>query len=127
MTDELAIKLVEIRHWLDAIKSDLPTNIDASNLNANSKIPFKALCCQAGYLWRIEELGRSACDSLDKGDVVASIVLTRSLIETACALWHLKEIIARQVESGVEPSLDELIMRLLVGSKISDLLPVNVL
>jgi hypothetical protein len=119
MTDEFSAKLAEIRHSLDAIKVDLPTSVEDRGLNARARIPFKALCCRAGLLWRIEELGRATCDSCDKGDVVAAMVLTRSLIESACALWYLKELIARQVETGVELNLDDLIMSLLVGTKIT--------
>jgi hypothetical protein len=95
MTDNHENELIEIRQGLDAIRSELPARVDASDLNTKSKIPFKALCCRAALLWRVEELGRSACHSIDQEDFVAAIVLTRSLIETAVALRHLNEIVTR--------------------------------
>jgi hypothetical protein len=110
--------LDDIRKGLEEIRAVLPTSIEASAFKTRSKIPFKALCCRAGLLWRFDELGRAACDSCDRGDVVAAMVLTRALIETACKLWHLRELIARQVDNGVESNFDELMVRLLVGNKI---------
>jgi hypothetical protein len=55
------------------------------------------------------------------------MVLTRSLIETACTIWHLKALLERQIRDGIQPDLDELLMRLLVGSKISGPQALNVL
>jgi hypothetical protein len=121
MTTELTTKLIEIRQLLADIQPLLPTKVEGRELSAKTKIPFKALCCRAALIWRVEELGRCACDSSEKGDVVAAMVLSRSAVETACALWHLKELLESQIENGVQPDLDDSIMRLLVGSKISAL------
>jgi hypothetical protein len=117
MTDQLTTKLIEIRQLLADVQSLLPTKVEGRALSAKAKIPFKADCCRAALIWRVEELGRCACDSSEKGDIVAAMVLSRSAIETACALWHLKELVERQIEHGVQPDLDDSMMRLLVGSK----------
>jgi hypothetical protein len=127
-SEEDTARLIEIRERLREIKVKLPTHVDASELDTKSRIPFKALCCRAGLIWRIEELGLSSCDNLDKGDVIAGMVLTRSLMETASVLLHLQRMIVRQVENGVEATLDEMITRLLVGTKVpSPVQAVNVL
>jgi hypothetical protein len=129
VTDELTTKLIEIRQLLADVQSLLPTKVEGRALSAKAKIPFKAECCRAALIWRVEELGRCACDSSEKGDIVAAMVLSRSAIETACALWHLKELVERQIENGVQLDLDDSIMRLLVGSKIpgGEVKAVNVL
>jgi hypothetical protein len=119
MADELTTKLIEIRQLLADVQSLLPTKVEGRALSAKAKIPFKAECCRAALIWRVEELGRCACDSAEKRDIVAAMVLSRSAIETGCALWHLKELVERQIENGVQPDLDDSIMRLLVCSKIS--------
>jgi len=59
-------------------------------------------------------LGRTACEHYAGGDYVAAIVLTRALAETAAAA---KELIERQLSSGVEMDLDDQMMRLLMGHK----------
>jgi hypothetical protein len=45
------------------------------------------------------------------------MILARSLTETACALWYLRNLVERQVNSGVQPDLDDVVMRLLMGHK----------
>jgi hypothetical protein len=109
--------LVEARQWLKVIQSALPTSVEAGGLHTRSKMPFKVLCCRAGLIWRIEELGRCALDAHEKGDVIAAMLLARSLTETACALWYLKELIERQLAEGAQPDLDDVLMRLLMGHK----------
>ena len=117
MTDEVTTKYTELRQRLADIQSLLPTKVEERALTTKTRIPFKVLCCQAGLIWRVEELGRCACDSSEKADIVAAMVLSRSAIETACALWHLKELVERQIENGVQPDLDDSVMRLLVGGR----------
>jgi hypothetical protein len=110
-------RLREARDRLKLIRSSLPNTVDAAALHTRAKIPFKVLSVREGYIWRIEELGRCACDSLEKGDVIAAMILARSLTETACALWYLRNLVERQVNSGVQPDLDDVVMRLLMGHK----------
>ncbi|GEP55507.1 hypothetical protein [Reyranella soli] len=110
-------ELAEARERLKLIQSSLPTSVEAAALHTNAKIPFKVLSCREGYIWRIEELGRCAYDALEKDDVVAAMVLARSLTETACALWYLDTLVKQQVNTGVQPDLDAVVMRLLMGHK----------
>ena len=70
--------LDDIRKGLEEIRAVLPTSIEASAFKTRSKIPFKALCCRAGLLWRFDELGRTACDSCDRGDVRGGSVCLNS-------------------------------------------------
>jgi hypothetical protein len=127
MMQELESRRADIRQWLDDVRARLPATVEARALSTKTRLPFKALCCRAALIWRVEELGRTAFDICEKGDAVAAMVLARSLIETASALWYLKDLLERQVEDGVQADLDEVLMRLLVGSKITGPQALNVL
>lgn len=110
-------RLLEIRSRLELLANNLPSTVDARNVSAIAKIPFKAMCCREGFIWRVEELGRCACESFERGNAVVAVLLSRSLTETACALWYLKEIIERQCTIGIEPDLDTRLMALLLGHR----------
>lgn len=115
--------LVEARERLKVVQSALPIRVAAEDLHTRAKIPFKVLCCREGYFWRVEELARSACDSFEKGDVVAALLLARGVTETACALWFLMKLVERQIDEGVQEDLDQVVMRLLMGHKGQDEFP----
>lgn len=115
--------LLEAGHRIDLLSENLPTRIDAASLSLVSKLPLKALTYREASLWRCEELARSAYVSFAQGDVVAGIVLTRAFTETVSGVWYLMELVDRQVESGVEPDLDDRLMRLLLGHRNRDDFP----
>jgi hypothetical protein len=123
------VLLLAARTRLSGIQRRLPTEVAAAGVSARAKIPFNALCCREALIWRAEELGRTACDSLEKQDVVAGVLATRALLETAAALWYLKEVIERQLRDGIEPHLEQKVLRLILGHKMHKGLPdpINVL
>jgi len=92
-------------------------------VSKTAKIPFNALCCREGLIWRAEELARSACDSFEKQDMVAGILLTRALFETAAALWHLKVTVKRQLEKAIEPDLEAQVLKIILGHRSEATLP----
>ena len=112
---EDAALLAEARTRLTGIQTHLPHEIPAAGVSKIAKIPFNAVCCREGLIWRAEELARSACDSFEKLDMVAGISLTRAFFETAAALWHLKETIDRQLNNGIEEDLELQIQRAILG------------
>jgi hypothetical protein len=115
--------LAEARTRLTGIQTNLPYEIPAAGVSTTAKIPFTALCCREGLIWRAEELGRSACDSFEKEDAVAGVLLTRAFFETAAALWHLKETIERQLDKGIEADLEAQIQRVILGHRSEASLP----
>jgi len=121
--------LAEARSRLEALGQSLPTQVDPASISFSAKIPFKALCYREGLIWRAEELGRTACETYALGDIVAGILLTRALTETAAALWYLKELIEDQLADGPKPDLNEKVEALLLGHKIASDMPqaINVL
>jgi hypothetical protein len=126
---EDAALLAEARTRLTGIQTNLPHEIPAAGVSKTAKIPFNAICCREGLIWRAEELARSACDSFEKLDMVAGISLTRGFFETAAALWHLKETMDRQLKNGIEPDLELQIQRVILGHGGNTNLPkaINVL
>jgi hypothetical protein len=114
---ENALLLADARARLIGIQTHLPTEIAAGAVSKTAKIPFNALCCREGLIWRAEELARSACDSFEKQDMVAGVLLTRAFFETAAALWHLKETIERQLEKGIETDLDAQVLKVILGHR----------
>jgi hypothetical protein len=110
-------QLDEARARLRIFAKCLPTVVDPASISLSAKIPYKATCFREALIWRAEELGRTACEHYERGDVIAAILLTRGLTETAAAVWYLKELIERQLASGIETDLDEKMMALLMGHK----------
>lgn len=111
---------------MEAISQSLPLVVDPASVSLRAKIPYKVLCYREGLIWRIEELSRTACDCYDKGDVVAAIILTRSATEVSAAAWYMMELVNRQIEHGVQPDLDDKVMKLLLGHKNATDMPVAI-
>lgn len=122
-TDEL---LLEARETVQTFSDSLPKSVDAKAIATRSKIPLKVLCYREGLIWRAEELARAACDCFERSDDVAGIILTRGVTETAAAAWYLRDLMQRQVEKGVQPDLDEKVMRLLLGHRNESDMPVAI-
>ena len=127
--DKAAELLREAAQRIDHLSASLPTVIEITSLSLVSKLPFKALSFREAALWRCEELARAAHSSFTNDDVVAGIVLTRAFTETVAGIWYLLELVDRQVKAGIEPDLDDKLMRLLLGHKNDADLPepINVL
>jgi hypothetical protein len=121
--NDLAPLMEEARERLALLGKNLPTVVHAAAVSTISKMPFKALSCREGLIWRAEELGRTACHCFERGDVVAGILLTRGLTETVSALWYLKVLIERQLANGLEPDLDDRLMQLLLGNRTAPDMP----
>lgn len=121
--------LEEAGQRITLLTENLPRQVDAASLSLSSKLPLKALTYREAALCRCEELARSAHDSFFKGNNISGIVLTRAFTETVAGVWYLLELVDRQVEVGVEPDLDEELMKLLMGQMNQEGFPkaINVL
>ena len=109
------------RTRVKAITDSLPVIVDPASISLRAKIPFKAMCYREGLIWRIEELGRSACDAFGRGDDVAGITLARGVAESAAACWYLNRLIVKHIDTPLDKAeLNEKIEALLLGSKRDD-------
>jgi hypothetical protein len=111
--------VTEARARVNALRDSLPHSVDAAALGVWSKAPFQLLCTREALIWRTEELGRTACDALERSDLAAAALLARATIESAALVWKLMEVLEdRQKFSPKE--LNEVLMRMLVGSRLWD-------
>jgi hypothetical protein len=64
----------------------------------------------------MEELGRVACDAIERGDIVAGALLTRATLEGAALMWDLYEVV-RTRGATTQEALDARIFALLMGQR----------
>jgi hypothetical protein len=120
---ELAAELAE------SINSSLPKEINIAALGTPSKLPFKVISLRELLLYRIAELSRTAVDLYKSNKVVPAILLTRGTLETTSMLFALDALVRSTLESEDVSSIDETLMKMLVGGR-SELAPeraINVL
>ena len=67
--------LKEARARANALGESLPQSVDATALGVRSRAPFQLLCTREALIWRTEELARTACDTLERGDFAAAALL----------------------------------------------------
>lgn len=115
-------ELVEARAFVSKLRDRLPSSVDPAELGVRSKAPFKLLCTREALIWRTEELARNACDALERDDLAVAAILTRAISENAAIAWKLMKLFdAREKHSAQQ--LDDDLMRLLLGSRLSQDLP----
>ena len=119
ITDKIAGELAEARERLRLLAEHLPTAVDPLAISKTAKAPYFALCFREAQAWRVEEFGRAACDMLERGDLVVGMSNVRHAVESCAAVWHLKCLIERQLENGLERDLYDKISRLWLGTKTS--------
>ena len=109
--------LTEARAYADLLRESLPSSISVASLAVKEKAPFNLLGTREALIWRTEELARNACDALDRDDIAVAAILTRAVTESAAVAWKLKEVLDTRRQQTAE-QLNEILMRLLVGSRI---------
>ncbi len=129
MEESVDSLMSEIRGRLELIGSSLPSRVDAMAISPTAKLPFKALSYREGLIWRMTELSRSAFEGFENGKMASAILLTRAAVETSAALWYLRAKVSAAVESRAVGSIDDYLMRMLLGSKTIPEMPqpINVL
>ena len=109
----------EARGRANVLRQSLPQSVDAAALGVWSKAPVQLFCTREALIWRTEELARTACDALEQDDLTAAALLARATVESAAIAWKLMELLDdRQKMSPKE--LNEVLMRLLAGSRLWD-------
>jgi hypothetical protein len=123
-TDEL---LKKVRVIVSRIKRHLPDELDPKGLSP-VKLAFAPLACREALIWRVAELGHSACLAFKRDDVGAGMLLTRAVIECSAATWYLVEKI-ENFKPEDYAGTDDIMKRLWLGSKTDPNVPdpINVL
>jgi hypothetical protein len=99
--------LAEARRSVENIGSHLPSSISVASLGVRSKAPYFLLSTREALIWRTEELGRCACDMLQRDDVAAGILLTRAVTESAALVWRLNELLETRHQYSSEGLHDQ--------------------
>lgn len=114
----------EARQRVRLLSDSLPTIIDAGSFRTKdgaicrSKAPTIALSFREAQAWRVEEFSRTACDLIDRKDIVAGVANVRHAFESCAAIWYLHDLIETHIQSGIDHQrLYDKLGRLFVGSK----------
>jgi hypothetical protein len=108
--------LAEARQLAGGLSASLPDKIEIAALGVRSKAPFQLLSVREALIWRTEELGRGACDALEKEDFTVAALLIRSVAESAAMTWYLLEILENR-KRYTPAELNDILMRMFAGSK----------
>lgn len=113
----MPVTIEELRGEVEALSASLPEMADLYGLSTY-KTPGKVYLLRESLCWRMEEVSRSALDALDRGDIVASAIMTRAAMETAAAVFYVHKLADDALTKGVDDKLDETLTGFLTGSKI---------
>ena len=107
----------------------LPKRVDPVSISNTAKIPWKAMDYREALIWRTEELARTAYEMFSRDELASAVTLTRACMETVAAMWYLQKKIQQVIDTKVVGDINDVLMRLLMGSKnnITDLEAVSVL
>jgi hypothetical protein len=103
----MSTDLDEARRRVENIGLHLPSSISVASLGVRSKAPYFLLSTREALIWRTEELGRCACDMLERDDVAAGILLTRAVTESAALVWRLNELLETRHQYSSEDLHDQ--------------------
>lgn len=109
--------LDEARQIVETLSQSLPVSISVASLGVLPKAPYNALAVREALIWRMEELGRVACEAIERGDIVAGALLTRAALEGAALMWDLHEVVRTRGAMTPE-ALDARIYALIVGQRM---------
>jgi hypothetical protein len=122
--EETAVTLLaEVEGRLRLLEAARPKSLDGFALSPISKLPFKALRFRESLLWRIVQLGRGAFENFESNKLASAILLTRATTETSSALWYLLAKLKTVVEARELGSIDDSLVKLLMGSRTDPALP----
>ncbi len=102
---------------LAQLKVSLPAKVEAAKSSRKAKLPFFTTCLRECLLFRITELGESACRTIKAGELVSGAVLVRALLEAVALIVLLDQRVRETIESGDIQTLDDLVSRSLVGCR----------
>ena len=83
--------LTEAKQALADLTKRLPTRVEAKALTKRSKLPFKALIIRELLLHRTVAVATATVDLFEQRRPIPAAILTRSIVETAAALFSLHE------------------------------------
>ena len=124
---ELEQWLTETEKRLALIAANLPEKIRVVDLGVREKEPYLALTLREALIWRVEELGATACATIRAEKYGSATLVVRALIETCAILSQLRELLDGR--TGVNDDVRAKLYRMLFGARNNAALPdaINVL
>jgi hypothetical protein len=98
------------------LRANLPKTIDIKALGVIFETPVQILWTRGSLIWRTEELARTACEALERGDFTVAAILARSIDENAALIWQILEALQQRHKYTLD-QFSQLLMRMLSGSK----------
>jgi hypothetical protein len=109
-----------LRMFIDEIKIQLPTVLDADTDPAMPKVTFKFLFFREAAAWRFWELSDSALRLIEAENYTSSMVLIRSAFETLALTFYMSGKLETTINGNDPSGIDELAMKLLMGTRTPD-------
>ena len=121
--------LKEAKQRCQLLSECLPKRVDPVSISYTAKIPWKAMVYREALIWRTEELARTAYEMFTRNELASAVILTRACMESVAAMWYLQEKIQHVIDTKEAGDINDVLMRLLMGSKndITDIESVSVL
>ena len=118
---ELPVASVEkLREAVEIVRDSLLTEVTIATDPIAPKAVFKLLVFRESLSWRIYEIANSAVEALDRGELLSSMILCRSLQETVALNFHLLREVEKCANAGDVSTLDASAMQMLLGSREID-------
>ena len=125
---ELKQLLAETERAYHAFSVILPSKVSRESVSNTSKTALKAYLIRAGLLHRMADLAGGAIDLYKQRKDLPALILTRSFFETFALFNYFIGKLKAAVADGKVQDTDEILMRLLFGSRDwDDLQAINVL
>lgn len=84
-------------------------SVTAAGPPIKPKIVWKIESYLQGQLYRSVALGDGVCDAWDRGNALAAVILARSIVETAAAVWAFKSSLEKAISAKSLDAIDTIV------------------
>jgi hypothetical protein len=116
--EEIETRIGVTRETLKRLRALRPAQNDAADFSHIAKLPLKVVDLRSALNYRIVDLLESGLHASEENRIASCVVLVRSALETAAALWYITDKVETALSSGAIGDLDDFVMRVLLGSKV---------
>ena len=113
-------QLMVVAANINEFKRQLPNQVSMATDPITPKVAFKLIVFREALLWRTIALADGAITALEAGQILPSILLARAVQENTAANHYLLKKLEQCVHSDSVTELDDIAMKLLLGSRWSD-------
>ena len=127
--EDSKLMLDQAKSYVKGLRMGLVSRTDPAQVSVIAKIPYKALEIREALLYRATDLADAACLLFEKENLVSAACITRGFQETLAVLFFVNRKVKKTIEDKDVQHLDEVLMKVLMGSKNNPDMPdpVNIL